>query len=61
MTRAARRPQQAALFPDLPAAPPASRVNNRPEAAALAEVLRALRCNPAVAWCERQNLSLIHI
>jgi hypothetical protein len=31
------------------------RTNNRPEAAALAEVLRVLRHHPAVAWVERQN------
>jgi hypothetical protein len=29
--------------------------NDRPEAAALAEVLRALRNHDAVAWAERQN------
>ena len=34
---------------------PTKRTNNRPEAAALVEVLHALRGNPAVAWCERQN------
>lgn len=32
-----------------------SRTNDRPEAAALAEVLQALRAHPAVAWAERQN------
>lgn len=31
------------------------RTNDRPEAAALVEVLMALRAHPAVAWCERQN------
>ena len=31
------------------------RTNDRPEAAALVEVLKALRAHPAVAWCERQN------
>lgn len=36
-------------------APAEPRKNNRPEAAALAEVLKALRTHPAVAWCERQN------
>ena len=52
---------------------PAKRSNSRPEAAALAEVLKALNAHPAVAWCERMNsgaakvgnrfirLSLIHI
>jgi VRR-NUC domain len=31
------------------------RILDRMEAAALVEVLAALRCNPAVAWCERMN------
>lgn len=31
------------------------RTNDRPEAAALLEVLKVLRHHPAVAWCERQN------
>ena len=34
---------------------PTPRTNNRPEAAALVEVLKVLRNHPAVAWCERQN------
>ena len=34
-------------------APP--RILNRKEAAALREVLQALRVHPAVAWCERMN------
>lgn len=34
---------------------PEKRSNSRPEAAALAEVLKVLRAHPAVAWCERQN------
>ena len=34
---------------------PTKRTNDRPEAAALCEVLMALRASPAVAWCERQN------
>ncbi|MBK8664996.1 MAG: VRR-NUC domain-containing protein [Burkholderiales bacterium] len=34
---------------------PAKRSYSKPEAAALAEVLKALRAHPAVAWCERQN------
>jgi hypothetical protein len=29
--------------------------NNRPEAAALVEVLKALKTHPAVVWCERMN------
>lgn len=31
------------------------RHNDRPEAAALAEVLKALHAHPDVAWCERMN------
>jgi len=31
------------------------RTNSRPEAAALVEVLKALRVHPAVAWAERMN------
>lgn len=31
------------------------RKNDRPEAAALKEVLLALNAHPAVAWCERMN------
>ena len=31
------------------------RTNGKPEAAALVEVLKALKAHPAVAWCERQN------
>ena len=34
---------------------PTPRTNDRPEAAALVEVLKVLRNHPAVAWCERQN------
>ena len=34
---------------------PIKRTNSKPEAAALVEVLQALRAHPAVAWCERQN------
>lgn len=42
---AARRPEQVALFgDDLPEAPPAPRVNDRPEAAALAEALQVRDC-----------------
>lgn len=56
MSRPAKRPEQDALFgDDLPEAPPAPRVNDRPEAAALAEVLQALKHHPLVAWVERQN------
>ena len=31
------------------------RTNDRPEAAALMEVLKAVRAHPLVAWAERQN------
>jgi hypothetical protein len=31
------------------------RTNDKPEAAALLEVLKALRTHPLVAWAERQN------
>ena len=31
------------------------RVYDKPEAAALVEVLKALNTHPAVAWCERMN------
>ncbi len=31
------------------------RTNSRPEAAAMLEVLKALRTHPAVAWAERMN------
>jgi len=31
------------------------RTNDKPEAAALVEVLKALKAHPAVVWCERMN------
>lgn len=34
---------------------PSKRTNDKPEAAALCEVLKALRAHPAVSWCERMN------
>ena len=34
---------------------PTKRTNDRPEAAALCEVLKALKAHPAVVWCERIN------
>ncbi len=34
---------------------PPKRTNDKPEAAALSEVLLALRAHPAVVWCERMN------
>jgi len=56
VSRAATRPEQDSLFADdIPEAPPAPRRNDRPEAAALAEVLQALRHHPLVAWANRQN------
>ena len=45
-------PIQTALFDG---EEPAPRTNDRPEAGALAEVLKALRTHPGVAWVERQN------
>lgn len=39
--------------------PTVPRHNDRPEAAALLEVLKVLRNHPAVAWCERQNSGAI--
>lgn len=58
MSRPAKRQIQSALafyagepMPET-AAP---RKNDRPEAAALAEVLKTLRHHSAVAWCERMN------
>lgn len=47
------KPLQTCLFGAPP--PPARAKNDRPEAAALIEVLRALRNHPLVAWAERQN------
>ena len=35
--------------------PQGKRINDRPEAAALVEVLKAVRAHPLVAWAERQN------
>ncbi|MBK7953776.1 MAG: VRR-NUC domain-containing protein [Candidatus Accumulibacter sp.] len=44
---------------DLPeAAPVALRVNDRLEAASLAEVIQALRHHPLVAWAERKNFGM---
>ena len=37
------------------------RILDRKEAAALVEVLQALRCHPAVAWCERMNSGAAHM
>ena len=61
MTAPTKRAIQAALSfyagEDLPPEElaPTSRRNARPEAAALAEVLKTLHGHPAVAWCERMN------
>ena len=51
----AKHQEQPSLFGDHEPAPHVPRTNNRPEAAALLEVLKTLRSHPAVAWCERQN------
>jgi hypothetical protein len=40
---------------------PTKRTNDRPEAAALAEVLMALRAHPGVAWVERQNSGAVRV
>ena len=40
---------------------PGKRTNDKPEAAALAEVLKALRAHPAVAWVERMNTGAARI
>jgi len=40
---------------------PAKRTNDRPEAAALLEVLQVLKHHPAVAWVERQNTGAMQI
>jgi hypothetical protein len=40
---------------------PVVRKNDRPEAAALLEVLKALSAHPAVAWCERMNSGAVRI
>lgn len=39
----------------------AHRTNDRPEAAALVEVLKVLRHHPAVAWAERQNTGAANV
>ena len=50
-----RKPQeQPGLYGDEPAQH-IPRQNDRPEAAALIEVLKALRAHPLVSWVERQN------
>lgn len=40
---------------------PVAQKNDRPEAAALVEVLQALSAHPAVAWCERMNSGAMRI
>ena len=42
-------------------ASPLPRANDRPEAAALAEVVKALRHHPGVAWVERQSSGVARI
>lgn len=46
------------LFGLEPAQP---RILDRKEAAALVEVLQALRAHPAVAWCERMNSGAVRM
>lgn len=58
MTKPTKRQVQAALafFAGRPIEPkPERRKSDRPEAAALVEVMRTLRGHPSVAWIERQN------
>jgi hypothetical protein len=38
-----------------------ARKNDRPEAAALVEVLKALESHPSVAWCHRMNSGAVRI
>jgi hypothetical protein len=38
---------------------PPKLTNNRPEAAALVEVLQAVRAHPLVAWAERMNTGAV--
>lgn len=40
---------------------PLVRKNDRPEAAALVEVLKALNAHPAIAWCHRMNSGALRI
>ena len=47
------------LFGD--ALPTVKGINDKPEAAALVEVLKTLRAHPAVAWAERMNSGAAHI
>lgn len=49
------------MFDLLGDALPVVRKNDRPEAAALTEVLLALTAHPAVAWCERMNSGAVRI
>lgn len=49
------------MFDLLGDALPVARKNDRPEAAALVEVLKALSAHPAVAWCERMNSGAVRI
>ena len=49
------------MFDLLGDALPVARKNDRPEAAALVEVLQALNAHPAVAWCERMNSGAVRI
>lgn len=61
MSRTTKRPEQVALFSNLPEASSVPSHNARSEAAALAEVLQTLKHHPLVAWCERQNSGVARI
>ena len=50
-----RKSFSGAVFDLLGDTVPTKRINDRPESAALVEVLKALRAHPAVVWCERMN------
>ena len=54
-----RKPPSLDLLGDTISTP--KRTNDRPEAAALHEVLQALRAHPAVCWCERMNTGAARI
>ena len=60
--RARRKPAQGVPMLDLLGLEQAQpRRPERKEAAALVEVLQALRTHPAVAWCERMNFGAVRI
>ena len=59
MNKVNRHPGAVDLF-GAPEAP-TKRTNDRHEAMALIEVLKALRAHPAVAWVERQNTGAVRM